>query len=76
MAGRPRKPEGETRENVLRIRLTDEERALLDEAAAGKSLETSTWARSELVTLALELIQRRASQAPQKDTGKSDKARK
>jgi uncharacterized protein (DUF1778 family) len=50
---RPKKPEGEVRENVLRIRLTPEERAALDEAARAKHLETSTWARSELLALAL-----------------------
>lgn len=49
---RPPKPEGEARENVLRIRLTEEERRVLDEAAKSKTLETSTWARSELLALA------------------------
>jgi hypothetical protein len=53
---RPAKPEGETRENVLRVRLTEEERAALDQAAKAKSLETSTWARSELITLARKLL--------------------
>ncbi len=52
MAGRKKKPEGEVRENVLRIRLTDEERALLDAAAKERVLETSTWARAELISLA------------------------
>lgn len=49
---RPRKPDGETRENVLRIRLTDEERAAIDAAAKEKGLDTSTYARMELLTLA------------------------
>lgn len=49
---RPKKPEGEVRENVLRIRLTDAERAVIDAAAQDKSLDSSTWARSELLTLA------------------------
>lgn len=49
---RPKKPAGEVRENVLRIRLTDEERKALDEAAKAKHLDTSAWARSELLTLA------------------------
>ncbi len=57
MAGRPKKAEGQTRENVLRIRLTDEERALLDEAAAAVSLETSTWARSQLIALARKAME-------------------
>jgi len=55
MARHP-KPEGEARENVLRIRLTDDERTLLDNAAKSKTLETSTWARSELVSLAKKLL--------------------
>lgn len=49
---RPKKPAGEVRENVLRIRLTEDERRLLDEMAKSKSLDTSAWARSELLGLA------------------------
>jgi hypothetical protein len=59
MNGRPKKPEGKARGNFLRIRLTEEERALLDQAAKTKSLETSTWARSELVELAKKLVGRK-----------------
>ena len=61
MKGRPKKPEGEARRGVLRIRLTDEERALLDRAARAKVLETSTWARAELLALARKVL--RQSQA-------------
>jgi hypothetical protein len=56
---RPSKAEGEARENVLRIRLTTEERSLLDQAARSKTLETSTWARSELVALARQLREKK-----------------
>ena len=56
MAGRPKKPENESRENVLRIRLTDREREALDEAAKVKGLETSTWARMELLLLSRRLL--------------------
>ncbi len=56
MAGRPKKPENESRENVLRIRLTDREREALDEGAKVKGLETSTWARMELLALARKLL--------------------
>jgi hypothetical protein len=49
---RPKKPVGEGRANVLRIRLTDDERRALDDTAKGKALETSTWARMELLALA------------------------
>jgi uncharacterized protein (DUF1778 family) len=63
MAGRPKKAAGLTRGNVLRIRLTEEERALLDEAARNKGLETSTWARSELVSWARSLLAQEQSGA-------------
>jgi hypothetical protein len=56
---RPKKPPGEGRENVLRIRLTDEERQALDEAAKSKSLETSTWARMELMALAAKVLRKK-----------------
>lgn len=52
-----KKLEGQARGNVLRIRLTDEERALLDQAAEAKTLETSTWARSELIALAKKALE-------------------
>ncbi len=52
MRGRPKKPEGERRNNILRVRLTDDERRLLDQVAQGKALDTSSWARAELVALA------------------------
>jgi len=56
MAGRRKKAEGETKSYMLRIRMTEQERALLEEAAKAKSLETSSWARSELVALAKKLL--------------------
>lgn len=46
---RPEKPPEERKENVLRIRLTDAERAELDMAAYGK---TSSWARAVLLRAA------------------------
>jgi uncharacterized protein (DUF1778 family) len=51
--GRPELPEGEQREKPLRIRLTPEERHILDAAAAlsGES-RTSTWARGILMRAA------------------------
>jgi uncharacterized protein (DUF1778 family) len=59
MAGRPKKAQGGARGNVLRIRLTADERRLLDRAASSRSLETSSWARSELVMLAKKLLGRK-----------------
>jgi len=41
---------------MLRIRMTEEERGLLDQAAKVKSLQLSSWARSELVALARKLL--------------------
>ena len=51
MAGRPKKADSDRRENILRIRLTESERAHLDETARIKSLDTSTWARMQLLRL-------------------------
>jgi uncharacterized protein (DUF1778 family) len=56
MAARRQKPEPEAKSYMLRIRMTASERALLEEAAKSRSLETSTWARSELVALAKKTI--------------------
>lgn len=60
MRGRPKKPKGEAKDQVLRIRLTDADRALLDEAARERSLDTSTWARSELITLARRTLAKKS----------------
>jgi uncharacterized protein (DUF1778 family) len=43
---------------MLRIRMTEEERTLLDEAARVKSLQLSSWARSELIALARKILKR------------------
>lgn len=59
MAGRPKKPESEARNNVLRVRLTDKERKALDQAALSVGLETSTWVRFELLALAKKLRAKR-----------------
>jgi hypothetical protein len=52
MATKSAKRDREPRRDVLRIRLTDDERRTLDEGAKTKDLETSTWARMELLALA------------------------
>lgn len=49
---RSNKPVSDARQDVLRIRLSDAERKLLDAAAQAQTLDTSTWARKELVRLA------------------------
>lgn len=59
MPGRHKKPAAEAKSYMLRIRMTESERAMLEEAAKFKSLETSTWARAELVALARKIIQKK-----------------
>jgi uncharacterized protein (DUF1778 family) len=58
MAGKPKKP-GSVKSYMLRVRMTEDERALIEQAARLKSLETSTWARSELVALARKLLSKK-----------------
>jgi hypothetical protein len=41
---------------MLRVRMTEEEHAVLEAAAKLKSLGLSTWARSELLALARKLL--------------------
>jgi hypothetical protein len=60
MANRKKKPAAEAKTYMLRIRMTEADRALLETAARLKSLETSTWARSELVALARKLLGQKA----------------
>jgi uncharacterized protein (DUF1778 family) len=57
MAGKPKAPEL-VKTYMLRIRMTDADRELIEAAARLRSLETSTWARSELVALARAQIVR------------------
>lgn len=52
MAGRPKKTETNRRENVLRIRLTESERKIIDKAAKAKSLDASAWTRMILLEAA------------------------
>lgn len=59
MAGRPKKPESETLGYMLRIRMSHEDRKLLEQAAKLKSLQLSTWARSELVALARVMLEKK-----------------
>jgi uncharacterized protein (DUF1778 family) len=56
MAGRRKKPPSEAMSHTFRIRMTDADRKLLDAAAKSRSLETSSWARSELIGLAKKLL--------------------
>jgi len=47
--GRPPKADDERKDNVLRIRMTQDEREFIDQAADGK---TSSWARDVLLRAA------------------------
>ena len=49
---RPKKNESESRSYILQIRMTDAERQTLASAADAGGMETSTWARVELLALA------------------------
>jgi len=53
---RPKKAPGEAKSKFIRLRVTDQERETLTRAAKTKNLETSTWARSELLSLAKRLL--------------------
>ena len=53
MAGRPPKDDADRRDKPLRIRLTDDERKIIDTAAADAGLTTSSWARGYLLHHAL-----------------------
>ena len=55
---RPKKKESEAKSYILQIRMTDAERDTLAYAAKAKNLETSTWARMELLALAKRIIAR------------------
>jgi uncharacterized protein (DUF1778 family) len=76
MAGRRKKPEDEAKTYMLRIRMTADDRRLLEEAAKSKSLETSTWARSELVALARKLLLKKAEKGGKGDIGAEKGAEK
>jgi uncharacterized protein (DUF1778 family) len=56
MRGRPKKPEGEAKTYMLRVRMTQEERDLLEGAAKSKSLQLSSWVRSEMLALARRVL--------------------
>jgi uncharacterized protein (DUF1778 family) len=56
MTGRPKKPESEVKDYMLRVRLSRDERELLEEAAKVKSLQLSSWVRSEMLALARKVL--------------------
>jgi uncharacterized protein (DUF1778 family) len=56
MKGRPKKPEADVKTYMLRVRMTQAERELLEAAAKVKSLELSSFVRSEMLALARRLL--------------------
>lgn len=54
--GRPRKVPSEARTVIMHVRLTGEERDVLEAAARAKSLDTSAWVRSEMLALARKVL--------------------
>ena len=54
--GRPKKPPAESKTYMLRVRMTAEERDILEQAAKAKSLQLSSWVRSEMLALARVLV--------------------
>jgi len=49
---RPPKDDDEKKGTYFRFRCTDEEKRLIEKAAAQRSLDASSWGRSELLALA------------------------
>ncbi|MFO0851365.1 MAG: hypothetical protein U0871_22830 [Gemmataceae bacterium] len=54
---------------MLRVRMTEADRSLIEAAATAKGLETSTWARSELLTLARKLLSKMPPAGEKSPTG-------
>lgn len=46
---RPRKPEGETRERLLQVRVLEREYATFKDAAEQSGLDLSAWVRERLI---------------------------
>jgi hypothetical protein len=58
MAGKPKDPD-QVKTYMLRVRMTEVEHQLLEEAARTRSLPLSGWARSELLELARRLLKKK-----------------
>ena len=54
--GRPALPDDERKGYMFRLRMTQEERALLDKAARQDGKDTSAWARATLVAKAKKTV--------------------
>ncbi len=65
MAGKPKKPE-DVKTFMLRVRMTPDEHALLEEAAKTLSLGVSPWVRSEMVKLARRVLAGQKARTPRR----------
>lgn len=52
---RPKKAASKVKSTYFRFRLTEDEKKIIDAAALSRSLDSSAWARSELIALAKKL---------------------
>jgi hypothetical protein len=52
---RPKKDKNKRKSTYFRFRLTEQEKMLIEEAASRRSLDSSAWARSELLAMAKKL---------------------
>jgi len=53
---RPKKATSEKKTYMLRVRLSQGEQGLLERAAKVKSLQLSSWVRSEMLSLARKIV--------------------
>jgi uncharacterized protein (DUF1778 family) len=53
---RPRKRTERLKSTYFRFRCTEEEKKLIEKAAASRSLDASAWARSEILQLARKTV--------------------
>lgn len=53
--GRPRKPDGQAHTGMFAVRLSDDERALLDKAAQHAGMPVTKWARGILISSAISM---------------------
>jgi hypothetical protein len=68
MAAKKRtRDENRTRERGFLVRVTDEERDVIDAAARSELLTRETWARRVLVAAARRIVSRRESNSPRRE---------
>lgn len=61
---RPKKPPGEGRTILLQVRLTAEEKQLIEAAASASSLDVSAWVRMEILARSRQVVEAKPAGAP------------